>query len=363
MKRILIITPFAPGKEEGGGAAYTYELIEALSNNNIVDLLYFRYSDKAKYIPNNENVKVIDDYLVNRITKIIGALSLPFLFPLFTARFRWSVAMKLNKIAENYDYIYLDFSQTFSYARYIKHPHIIMMSHDVIAQKYSRMKRILFGWAKWSEGFLLKQGCNIFTFSDKDCSIINSLYGIQSQSTSFFISNIVKDSFPSEVDNYYVMFGSWGRTENYETLQWVMDNINTLLKNNEKIIVIGGGSLPDAVKQRMEETEGMEYRGFIDNPYPIIANAKAEIVPLRKGAGVKVKCVEALACGTPVIGTEVAFEGIPEKYKDFMIFANTPEEYRKAMDSINFSIEERVAFKRFFIDDYNYKNILKFIDA
>ena len=50
--------------------------------------------------------------------------------------------------------------------------------------------------------------------------------------------------------------------------------------------------------------------GFVDNPYKIMSESLGLIAPLFHGAGIKVKVIESLACGTPVIGTEVAFEGI-----------------------------------------------------
>lgn len=52
------------------------------------------------------------------------------------------------------------------------------------------------------------------------------------------------------------------------------------------------------------------------------------IAPLKKGAGVKVKVVVTLTTGTPVIGTDVAFEGI-EDNSNITLFkhATTIEEY------------------------------------
>ncbi len=365
MKHILFITPFVPGKEEGAGAAYTYELLNEMSKTHYVDLVYFENVNNSPYHPSSDNIRVLRRYIVTKAKKIMGALSLFFLFPLFTARFNYSVVLYLRKlIKENhYDFVYFDFSQTFSYALFINHPHKILMLHDVIAQKYSRMKRVLFRWAKWSERVLLESGDTLFTFSEKDSSLIKSLYGLRSYSTTFFISENVMNAFPSSIGDYYVMFGSWGREENYETLTWVMDNIKALIDENERIIVIGGGNIPSEIKDRMEGIQDIEFKGFIDNPYPIIANAKAEIVPLKKGAGVKVKCIEALACGTPVIGSEIAFEGIPERYKEFMFIAHSPVEYREIMTAIKLSVEERINYKKFFVADYNNKAIIKYINT
>ncbi len=365
MKRILFITPFVPGKTEGGGAAYTYELINELSKDNRVDLLYFRYKDKCRYKPDNDNVKVIAEYIVDKWQKILSILVCPFFFPLFTARFRWSIVRMINKLVrENkYDYCYFDFSQTFSYSRFITHPNKILMSHDVIAQKYSRMDKFLYTWAKLSEGRLLRTGRIIFTFSEKDSGLIRSFYGLDSQPTTFFLSDVVRNAIPKEIGQYYVMFGSWGRAENYETLEWVMDNIDTILTKGERIVVVGGGNVPENIRQRMESIGTLEFIGFLENPYDIIANAKAEIVPLQKGAGVKVKCIEALACGTPVVGTEIAFEGIPKEYGSFMYLAKNPREYREVLSSLDIKIQERIIFKNHFIDSYNRKNIIQYINS
>ena len=50
----------------------------------------------------------------------------------------------------------------------------------------------------------------------------------------------------------------------------------------------------------------------MNNPLEIIAQSSAVLVPLFQGAGVKVKVVDSFTVGTPVIGTELAFEGIPD---------------------------------------------------
>jgi glycosyltransferase involved in cell wall biosynthesis len=43
---------------------------------------------------------------------------------------------------------------------------------------------------------------------------------------------------------------------------------------------------------------------------PWLERARVSVAPLRVGTGVRVKALEALAAGVPVVGTTVAFEGI-----------------------------------------------------
>ena len=364
MIKILFITALTPN-DRGAGVAYTNRLLVELSKTCLIDLVYFRYADEKPFIAPNDNVKVICEEVINTRNKIKSLYLMPGVFPLFTARYKQSVRSFLQKqvCIVQYDYVYFDFSQTFCYAKYINHPNKILMSHDVIAQKYSRMKRYLRPWAVCSERKMLKYGKVVFTFSEKDCQLIRDLYHIKSYATTFFLNDSVLAAKPTIDSDYFVFFGSWGREENSEALNWFIDNVYGLIKKNCRFKVVGGGQLPDSIKQKIEKLENMDYLGFMDNPYEIISNAKAEIAPLHMGAGVKVKCIESLASGTPVIGTEVAFEGVGEMYKNAMFLANKPEEYAAIINEFDYSLKKKQILKDFFIESYNNKQILNYING
>jgi len=107
--------------------------------------------------------------------------------------------------------------------------------------------------------------------------------------------------------------------------------------------------------------DNIEILGFIENPYQIISEAKALISPLFSGAGVKVKVLEAFACGTPVIGGEVAFEGIPLIYSKLMVFADSKEDYANAIKTINYSLSVRRELKSFFVENYVSHQVVDYI--
>ena len=359
-KRLLFITPFSLCSNHAG-VVYTRQLLAELSKQCEIDLISFRYKNNKKYQP-GDNIKVLEEIEIGTISKLLAIFSLFWVFPLFSVRFSWRKCKWIQSLINSnvYDFVYFDFSQTFAYSLFLKHPHKILMAHDVMAQKYSRMKTYLRPWAMLSERIILKQG-DVFTFSEKDCKIIKNLYGYPSRSTTFFLSKEVIDATPTGKGDYFVFFGGWSREENNEALEWFVNNVNPMIPN-VKYKVIGGG-LPQHLRKRLNELENFEYLGFVNNPYPIIAGAKAEVAPLRKGAGVKVKCVDALGCGTPVIGTEVAFEGIPEEFSKFMTRADTAQEFALSISNMKMTTAERIAFKLNFIENYNDKKILKFING
>lgn len=361
MKRILLITPYTPDNQ-GRGVSPTSRLLYEVTKTCCVDLVYFRYSEDKEYIPINSHIRVIKDVIVDNLYKVKGLLQKPWLFPVFTPRYSRSIARFLHEQVkkETYDLIYFDFSQTFSYASDIDHPNKIFMSHDVMCQRFSRERTYCLPWVKLSEKAILKQADKIFTFSSKDCDIIKNLYGLESTPTNFFLSEIVLKAIPTKVEDYFVFFGGWGRPDNSEALTWFMDNVADRVKGQFHYKIIGGG-MPDALKKRIAVNTDFEYLGFVDDPYPLIANAKAEIAPLHFGAGVKVKCVEALACGTSIIGTEVAFEGINTPVDGTMFLANTADEYINYMKSLNESITDKRNHKEQFLQSYENKEILNYI--
>ena len=362
-KKILFITPFTPDNQ-GAGVSYTSQLLKELAKTCEIDLVYFRYQNNEEYNVPDSNIKVIRKEVIHTSDKIWALLLQLGVFPLFTARFKKKVCKFLQEQVANtqYDFVYFDFSQTFSYAKYIDHPNKTLMAHDVIAQKYSRMKKYLRPWATYTEKKMLQYGKVIFTFSEKDCHLIKQLYGVVAKSTTFFLNENVIGAIPEIESDYFVFFGSWGRIENSDALRWFIDNVSEKLPSNIKFKVIGG-NMPEDLKERLSKNPVFEYLGFVDNPYPVIANARAEVAPLHKGAGVKVKCIEALGCGTPIIGTEVAFEGIGDRYRDAMFEANTADEYVRMLMTFNYSLEEKSNLKTLFLENYNNKQILKYING
>ncbi|HEY5857707.1 MAG TPA: glycosyltransferase, partial [Aldersonia sp.] len=51
--------------------------------------------------------------------------------------------------------------------------------------------------------------------------------------------------------------------------------------------------------------------GFVEDLEPVFARATAALAPLRFGSGIKIKMLDALSRGVPVLATDVSVDGIP----------------------------------------------------
>ncbi len=67
--------------------------------------------------------------------------------------------------------------------------------------------------------------------------------------------------------------------------------------------------------------------GFLDDVRPAMASAWACIVPLRQGSGTRLKILEALALGVPVITTSKGMEGLDLIPEEHLLVADQPAEF------------------------------------
>ena len=108
---------------------------------------------------------------------------------------------------------------------------------------------------------------------------------------------------------------------------------------------IVGSHVTDKVKE-LEKIEGVEVLGFVSDErlHELYQESRLVIVPLRYGAGVKGKVVEALHEGAAVLTTSCGAEGIPHA-KEVMVVEDDPRKfaddavllYKKIMLTLHFA--------------------------
>lgn len=365
-KKILFLTAFLP---HFGAAAEknTLLMLEDLSKSFYVDLVYFKYAEQPNYVAPNDNINVKHVYTNSMIQKLLNVVLYPFVHPLFSVRFNRFILSELKRMVRDnhYDAIVCDHSQMFLYGKELG-PSIpkILYSHDVIAQRVGRSSNsIITNFSKYSEGRLVMQGnAQNFTVSGKDCVLLNDLYNANAKLALLYLDPVVEKSIPIEIkkDNYIFM-GKWSRADNLDGVVWFFKEVVPLIKTNVTISIIGKGFPKDRIVNNNPHVK-VNILGFVENPYEMIANCTAVLSPLFTGAGIKVKVIESLACGTPIVGTEVAFEGLDKKFSDFMLLCNEPSDYINAMEVAKLkSLEARKQMKNMFIADYQSETIPNYL--
>lgn len=361
MKKILYITAFPPCRQTAG-QNYSRLLINELADTHYIEVIYFGYKSHEFEIYKSNIVK----YYVknNSFRKFINIFKLPFLHPFFISRFRISLLFYIWKNSANYDVLYFDFSQVFIYSLFIRHKRKIMMAHDIIIQKYKRDKNNILTsisnfFIKKTEKLLFESATEIYCFSRKDADLIKKYYNIDAVSVPFYIENaIINANYKDKhISDYFVFYGAWNRVENSEGLFWFLTSVFPYL-NDVKIKIIGP-KLPLRIEKIISNINNINYLGFVENPYDYIIESRGLIAPIFKGAGVKVKVIETLATGTPVIGTDVAWEGIISK--NFFL-ANSAKEFIDTINTLKtIEITDKVKYRDIFLLEYNVNKFINYL--
>lgn len=359
MDKILLITAYTPS-EKGAAVKNTLYMLRDFSQYFDVDVLYFSDKGDDVYIPKESNVRVIHVVQNSRSYRIKNALRHIWFHPLFSVRFDSKVKITIQKHIDNNHYcaIVFDHSQTFMYARNIKYDgYKILLSHDIEAQRVGRSSNfLLYKYCLHTEKYFLSTpNAHLFALCQKDVNLIKSLYGLDARVSLIYVDNNAALAIPSKVINEYVMLGTWKRPDNYEGALWLINGLSQYLTKRIRINIVGKNFPIEKIEVSDKIT--INNMGFVNNPYQLIAECKAMLCPLFSGAGIKVKVIDSLACGTPVIGTDIAFEGFPEKYNTFMNRCISLKDFAEKIESINIPIDERLSFKKSFVEEYKSTTI------
>ncbi|WP_417371866.1 glycosyltransferase family 4 protein [Gelidibacter japonicus] len=139
--------------------------------------------------------------------------------------------------------------------------------------------------------------------------------------------------FSERPENHLIAFSNWKWSPNLDGLVWFLKNVWHSLKLNypEISLTIAGNDLPKRIHSSLPE--GINYIGFVDDLHTFNKKGTIQIVPLISGSGVKLKVIEGLGFGNPIVSTSFGIDGIKAIQGEHFELANTPKEF---VDKIGF---------------------------
>ena len=80
--------------------------------------------------------------------------------------------------------------------------------------------------------------------------------------------------------------------------------------------------------------EGVFFHGLVPDIRPYLAMSQAMVVPLRVGSGTRIKIIESMATGTPVVSTRIGAEGLHSTDNKDILLADSTEELARSVISL-----------------------------
>jgi glycosyltransferase involved in cell wall biosynthesis len=108
-----------------------------------------------------------------------------------------------------------------------------------------------------------------------------------------------------------VFTGALYTNPNVDGAVWFCREILPLVRNAVPAAVVEiVGARPTAVVAALATLRGVTVHADVDDISPYLQAARVAVVPIRVGSGSRLKALEALAAGRPVVGTSIGLEGL-----------------------------------------------------
>ncbi len=157
--------------------------------------------------------------------------------------------------------------------------------------------------------------------SKKEMALLTEHYGVslaQLQYHPLVVGPSISSAPSFEQRSHFIHIGNFRHAPNWDAVlqlkQHLWPSIKEALPHAE--LHIYGAYPPKKATQLHNEKQGFLVKGWASNVESVMMNAKALIAPLRFGAGIKGKLLDAMRCGTPSITTWIGAEGIAEDSVD-----------------------------------------------
>jgi glycosyltransferase involved in cell wall biosynthesis len=350
-----------PGVKDAGAKSSTFYIKNLMENKNI-DLKVISMGHLSEKKEAEEFLETIEHYvyynphtLFHKICKIsnISKAINPFnrlgnLLGYYEERFILNSIKKLKNHGYFPDVIVLDWTQLVVLSKTLKriYPNskIIAIEEDVT----------FIGMQRKAEYFKGAKGLKAKTFyinekkheisALKYCDFIFVLNG--DNKTALMNEGLDQKKIATLIPYFYNMssclrqpnksdilfFGAMDRQENYLSCIWFIKNVMPLLNNIKVRFVVLGNNPVEELKQF--ENEQVHITGYVESIKPYFEHSACFVAPLLLGAGIKVKVIEALSSGIPVLTNSIGIEGIDCKNGTDYLHCETPEDYKKAITKI-----------------------------
>lgn len=134
-------------------------------------------------------------------------------------------------------------------------------------------------------------------------------------------------------DHSAVWVGGMKDMYNRQAVEYFCDEIfpRVLDRLPDAKFVAVGGDPPKSLLALSRQNGNVTVTGYVDDVRPIVHRAHVFVAPIRSGGGTKLKVLNALAMGKPVVTTTVGAEGLDVIDGEHLLIANDAETFARGI--------------------------------
>ncbi len=146
------------------------------------------------------------------------------------------------------------------------------------------------------------------------------------------LSAFVPPECPARQEKGLLFVGSMNYYPNVDAILYFFDKMYPAIRQvipEIQVQVVGHSPAPEVLQ--LTSHPGVRVTGTVPDVRPYYCEAAVFLVPLRLGRGTRLKIIEAMAMGVPVVSTSIGAEGLDVHDGEDILIANEPEQFVEAV--------------------------------
>jgi glycosyltransferase involved in cell wall biosynthesis len=232
--------------------------------------------------------------------------------------------------------------------QHVPHTRTVVVAHDVVALLWKRhheieanpLKRwyIRRQWRKFEyfERCIFNGATRIVAVSPEDAALVRQIYGMGNKVA--VVENGVDNAYYQSVlgtrDPKQILYvGTMESRPNLDAARLLLETIFPVVRARHpgaKLVLVGRRP-PDWLVEQVKATPGAELHADAPDVRPFLAASGILAVPLRIAGGSRIKILEALAAGLPVVSTRIGAEGLELTPGEDLVVVERVEDMAEAL--------------------------------
>jgi glycosyltransferase involved in cell wall biosynthesis len=350
--RVLFISGWYPYPPDNGSKIRVFNLIKQLSRHHQITLLSFAQGPVSK-----ERLAEMGSYCCSVHTapyKEFNPTRLKALLGFFSTRPRSIVdtyCLEMHALVEqvstnnSFDAVVASEMRSAPYALLLKQlPHVfeevqLAVFYEQFVNQRSLVRKVRYGLTWWKLSrfvtWLLREfeGCTVASEQERDLimEIVPEYDAVAVVPNGVDLEANTGD-FGTPKPGTLIYSGALTYSANFDAMEFFLRDIFPLVKAQRPDVSLRiTGGYDGAPVEQLPLGHGVDLTGYLEDIRPAVAQSWACVVPLRVGGGTRLKILEAMALGTPVVSSSKGAQGLEATHGEDILIANTPVEFADAV--------------------------------
>lgn len=353
--RVLLLTQVLPYPPDSGPKVKTYYVLKYLAQHHDVTLVSFvRKSDRPEYIRHLESLceRVVTVPIARsplRDLRYLGQSALTGQPWMMLRDDRPDMRAALAELARgtHFDVVHADQLNMGQYALPFKDSRKVLDLHNALWVLYKRLAETL-PLTKPMKYILTRDWRLLKQYEGRLCQTFDAVTAVSQQDKAALIEAGARDDItviPIAIDTdeqafiprqprqpHIVHIGTMYWPPNIQGITWFLDEIYPLIQQQVPDVrcTLIGARPPASIVERGQTDPSITVTGYVEDPLPYLQAASMMAVPLLSGGGMRVKILNAMSQGIPMVSTTVGCEGINVRSEADILIADDPQAFADA---------------------------------